>query len=102
MVVKGVKMPKRKEIDPPSTTTVKVRIPIKTKIETLKAKEASPYWSLKPELSFFGYLLDLGLRNYQKHVLPMEQGDIPSLNPEETSEKRLEKGESPIHRKKRA
>ena len=64
-------MPKRKDIDPPSTTTFKVRIPIKTKIEALKAKEAG-YWSTKPELSFFGYLLDLGLKKYQKVILPAE------------------------------
>ena len=65
-------MPKRKDIEPPSTTTFKIRMSIKTHLEALRAKEASSYWSTRPELSFMGYLLELGLTKYRVAILPTE------------------------------
>lgn len=64
-------MPKRKEIDPPSTEVIKIRIPIKVKIECMKLKQAG-YWSTKAESSFLGYLLEIGLNKYKKNILPSE------------------------------
>ena len=65
-------MPKRKEIDPPSTEVIKIRVPIETKKECLETKESGPYWRHQAEATFFGYLLNLGLRQYQKVMLPGE------------------------------
>ena len=81
-------MPKRKGIDPPSTEVIKIRIPIKVKIEALRAKEAGLHWD-SADSSFFGFLLKLGLKSYQNHILPIEKtGGTPT----ETSENPPEYG----------
>jgi len=64
-------MPGRKGENPPETEVIKIRIPVKTKEECLEAKGAGVHWH-KAESSFFGYLLELGLRKYQRDYLPEE------------------------------
>jgi len=74
-------MPREKE-DPPSATVVKIRMPIKIKIECLKAKEDGLHWH-EAESTFLGYLLELGLRKYQKVILPAETSNDESSKPTE-------------------
>jgi hypothetical protein len=95
-------MPAReKGIDPPSTEVIKIRIPIKIKIECLKAKAAGARWD-EANSTFFGYLLKIGLKTYQNHILfaengkyPIETSDKPpeySVIPKELIEKANRKG----------
>ena len=66
-------MPRRKD-DPPDLVTIKVRIPIKLKEECTSARLAGLRKD-DAESSFIRYLVELGLRKYEKVILPLERAD---------------------------
>ena len=69
-------MPKRVD-DPPDMVTINVSIPKSLKAECLMAKNLGAL-KYMAESSFIRYLLELGLRKYQKDYLP---GEVPIPSP---------------------
>ena len=63
-------MPKRKD-KPPELVTIKVSIPVRLKAECQEAREAGLRKG-DAESTFIRYLLELGLKRYQKVILPEE------------------------------
>ena len=65
-------MPRRKD-DPPNMVTINVSIPEQLKVECLVAKDLG-LWKNMAESTFIRYLLEMGLRKYQRDYLP---GEVP-------------------------
>jgi hypothetical protein len=71
--ISGVKMPRRKD-DPPDLVTIKVSIPKALKEDCTKARLAGLRKN-DAESTFMRYLVELGLRKYEKAILPIERAD---------------------------
>ena len=63
-------MPRRKD-DPPNMVTFNVSLPVELKEECLLAKNSGIHRD-KAESTFIRYLLEIGLRKYQKVIQPAE------------------------------
>ena len=70
-------MPYRKG-DPPDLVTIKVRIPEGLKAECLKTRDSGLHKG-EAESTFIRYLLEIGLKKYQKVILPAELSDDEQL-----------------------
>jgi hypothetical protein len=65
-------MPKRKD-DSKNTETLRIRISPELKQLCNEARLAGAHSSLA-ESTFIGYLIEVGLKKYEKNILPLEQG----------------------------
>jgi hypothetical protein len=79
-------MPRRKD-KPKDTETLRIRISTELKQQCNEARLAGAH-SRMAETAFVGYLIEIGLKKYEKAILPLERGDDeaarrPANSPEE-------------------
>jgi hypothetical protein len=65
-------MPKRKD-DSKNTETLRIRISPELKQLCNEARLAGAHSGMA-ESTFIGYLIEVGLKKYEKNILPLEQG----------------------------
>jgi hypothetical protein len=66
-------MPRRND-KPKDTETLRIRISTELKQECNEARLAGAH-SRMAETAFVGYLIEIGLKKYEKTILPLERGD---------------------------
>jgi hypothetical protein len=66
-------MPKRKD-DANNTETIRIRLSPELKRLCNEARLAGAHRRMA-ESTFIGYLIEIGLKNYEKAILPFEQGE---------------------------
>jgi hypothetical protein len=66
-------MPRRND-DSKNTETLRIRISTELKQECNDARLAGAHRRMA-ESAFVGYLIELGLKKYEKSILPLERGD---------------------------
>jgi len=73
-------MPKYKGDPPGPTTTIYMNIKDET-MERVKKAQKEGIQKEYSQAAFLGYLIDLGINVYEKHILTAERGevDLPSL-----------------------
>lgn len=58
----------------PKSEIMKVRIRKSVREECTKVRTSGPRAD-EPESSFLGYMIELGIKRYEKQILPVERGD---------------------------
>ena len=66
-------MPRRND-KPNDTETLRIRISTELKQECNEARLAGAH-SRMAETAFVGYLIEIGMKKYEKSILPLERGD---------------------------
>ncbi|GHU97701.1 hypothetical protein FACS189483_04460 [Spirochaetia bacterium] len=66
-------MPRRND-KPKDTETLRIRISTELKEQCNEARLAGAH-SRMAETAFVGYLIEIGLKKYEKAILPLERGD---------------------------